>query len=197
MEYPSIQAARLPGAEPIKDEHGRQISSLNNFWEWAYSNTVDNAQRGVLAEYLVACALGVAGGVRTNWEKYDLLTPEGISVEVKASGYIQNWYQKKLSTATFSIQPTLAWDEKTATYATEKTRQADVYVFCLHKHTEQESVNPLDLSQWDFYILPTSVLNEKAGAQKSIRLNALISMGAKKVEYGAIHQTIIEMASHK
>ena len=48
---------------------------------------MDNAERGALAEYLVACALGGGEGVRVNWDKYDLLSPEGIAVEVKSSGY--------------------------------------------------------------------------------------------------------------
>ena len=59
---------------------------------------MDNAERGALAEYLVACALGVADNVRVNWDKYDLLSPEGIAVEVKSSGYLQSWDQNELST---------------------------------------------------------------------------------------------------
>lgn len=193
MQYPSIEATRLTGAEPILDESGENVSSLNDFWSWAYSNTVDNAQRGILAEYLVACALGVNSGVRTNWDKYDLVSPEGISVEVKSSGYIQSWEQEKLSTASFGIQPTHGWDSKTNSYAESKTRQADIYVFCLHKHKEQETINPLDLSQWEFYLLPTKVLNEKAGGQRTAQLSSLIKMGAEKCEFGRIHQRITEL----
>ena len=120
---------------------------------------MDNAERGALAEYLVACALGVADNVRVNWDKYDLLSPEGIAVEVKSSGYLQSWDQNELSTLSFGIQLTFGWDSATNTYSQELVRQSDIYVFCVHKHTDQDTINPLDIVQWDFYLLPTRILN--------------------------------------
>ena len=61
-------------------------------------------------------------------------------------------------------------------------RQADVYVFALENCTIQDMVNPnpLDLSQWEFYVLPTSKLNER-GAQANIKLPQLVALGARKV----------------
>lgn len=61
-------------------------------------------------------------------------------------------------------------------------RQADVYVFALENCTIQDMVNPnpLDLSQWEFYVLPTSKLNER-GAQGTISLPLLAKLGARKV----------------
>jgi hypothetical protein len=48
----------------------------------------------------------------------------------------------------------------------------------------------LDLDQWEFYVLPTSVLNETVGTQKTIGLNSLEKLGALKVKFGSIGQTI-------
>ena len=165
MNYPSIIPTRLSGSEPITTETGKQVSDLTSFWSWAYSNVMDNAERGTLAEYLVACALGVNDNVRVNWDKYDLLSPEGIAVEVKSSGYLQSWDREKLSALSFGIQPTFGWDSTTNRYSQELVRQSDIYVFCVHKHTDQDTVNPLDIAQWDFYLLPTRILNEQSGAQ--------------------------------
>ncbi|WP_294785756.1 hypothetical protein [uncultured Eubacterium sp.] len=169
------------------------MSDLNSFWSWAYSNIMDNAERGALAEYLVAYALGVADNIRVNWDKYDLLSPEGIAVEVKSSGYLQSWDQEKLSALSFGIQPTFGWDSTTNTYSQELTRQSDIYVFCVHKHTDQDTVNPLDIAQWDFYLLPTKVLNAKACAQKRANLPSLIKMGAEKCDFEHIHARIVEL----
>ena len=47
-----------------------------------------NAERGIFAEYLVACALGVQNNPRIEWDRYDLVSQEGISVEIKTSGYL-------------------------------------------------------------------------------------------------------------
>lgn len=193
MNYPPIKPQRLKGTEPITDEQGKTVSDLNSFWKWAYSNVMDNAERGALAEYLVACALGVNGNVRVNWDKYDLLSPEGISVEVKSSGYLQSWGQDRLSSLSFGIQPTYGWDNSSNTYDTQLSRQADIYVFCIHKHTKQETVNPLDIAQWDFYLLPTTILNQKAGEQKSVSLSSLIRMGAEQCDYRNLHERIIKL----
>lgn len=193
MKYPIIEPKRLQGSEQIADEYGNIVSTLSDFWSWAYSNTMDNTQRGIFAEYIIACALGISDKVRMNWDKYDLISTEGISVEVKCSGYLQSWEQDKLSAIEFGIQPTYGWDSRTNTYSEEKTRQADIYVFCVHKHKDQDTVNPLDLSQWEFYLIPTRVLNEKAGKQKRASLSSLIKMGAVKCEYKDIHSRIVKL----
>lgn len=78
--------------------------------------------------------MGIQNKERIAWDKYDLLSAEGIAIEVKTSGYLQTWEQKGLSKLIFGIQPTLAWDSKTNEYDTLKKRQADIYVFCVHKH---------------------------------------------------------------
>lgn len=189
-EYPMIKPQRLDGCEPIINEEGTAVSSVGDFWSWAYSNVIDNAERGALAEYIVAKALGVADDVRINWDKYDLLTKEGISVEVKSSGYIQSWEQKGLSSPGFGIQPTHGWDSITNTYSEEANRQARVYVFCLHSCKEQAIVNPLDIAQWEFYILPTEVLNEELKEQKRVSLSTLIRIGAQKCRFEEIYDVV-------
>lgn len=193
MSYPAIPAQRRSGKEPLIDAHGNTVSQLSAFWGWAYSDLVGNTERGALAEYIVACALGVQDNVRVNWDRYDLLSPEGIAIEVKSSGYIQTWAQEKPSSLIFGVQPTYGWDSQTNQYTTEKVRQSDIYVFCVHKHLEQESVNPLDLSQWDFYLLPTQTLNEAVGGQKTISLPSLLKIGAEKCAFENLHARMIQL----
>ena len=193
MKYPQIKAKFLTGSEAITDSNSGEIAKLIDFWSWAYSDLIGNTERGALAEYIVACALGIQKNEKISWSKYDLLSPEGISIEVKTSGYIQTWEQDKPSALVFGIQPTYGWDEKTNTYDDAKKRQADIYVFCVHKHLEQETINPLDIKQWDFYILPTKILNEKVGNQKKISLNSLLKIGAKKSEFENLHEMIMNL----
>ena len=149
---------------------GKNICSVVDFWRWAYSDLVGNAERGALAEFIVACALGIQDSERVSWDKYDLLTKEGIAIEVKTSGYLQTWEQVNLSKLIFGISPTYGWDSKTNKYDEAKKRQSDIYVFCVHKHTEQETANPLLISQWDFYLMPTVTLNKKFGCQNQKNL---------------------------
>ena len=44
-------------------------------------------RRGLLAEYIVAHALDLADAVRSEWDAYDLLLPNGIKIEVKSRNY--------------------------------------------------------------------------------------------------------------
>ena len=132
-----------------------------NFWRWSQSDLISNSLRGILAEYLVATVLGVDGGIRTEWDAYDLTSENGVKIEVKSSAYIQSWQQVSDSNISFNIKKTKGWNSKTNEYSNELKRQADVYVFCLLKHRDKETVNPLNLNQWEFYILPTKILNEK------------------------------------
>lgn len=190
MKYPAILTTKKSGEEELIDPSGQPVGKLQDFWQWAYSDLIGNAERGLLAEYIVACALGLTDEGRVEWDKYDLKTKDGISVEIKTSGYIQTWGQQKLSSLQFGIRETLAWDNETNEYEAEVKRQADVYVFCVHKHKDQETINPLDLRQWEFYVLSTRDLNEKVGNQKSIGLGRLMEIGAVKSSFEKLSETI-------
>ena len=191
--YPAITATQRIGDEPILSPDKKQIGNLIDFWRWAHSDLMGNAERGAIAEYIVATALNINHNPRVSWDKYDLLSDKGIAVEVKTSGYIQTWEQKTVSKLIFGIQPTHAWDSNTNEYETVQKRQADVYIFCVHKHTDQQTVNPLDISQWDFYLMPTRIINEKLKNQKTATLSTLIKHGAEKCDYYSINQRIAEI----
>ena len=187
---PAIEVTKKNGNEPFQ-VNGRSISSnLLSFWQWSSSDLVGNALRGVLAEYIVALAVGSADGVRTEWDAFDIQTSEGIKIEVKSGAYIQSWKQKKLSTIQFGIRPTQGWDARTNTYSKQRVRQSDIYVFCVLSHRDQETINPLDLDQWLFYVIPTRMLDEAVGGQKSITLSSLLQLDPKEVRYGGIHSAI-------
>ena len=76
-------------------------------------------------------------------------------------------------------------------------RQSDIYVFCVHKHTDQQTVDPLQISQWDFYLIPTQILNEKFGNQKTASLSSLIKAGTEKCEYDNLAERITERIPSK
>ena len=182
---------RKTGQEGIIDGQGRTVSTIQEYWQWAYSSLLGNTERGNYAEYLVAVALGIANTTRIEWDKYDLKSPNGATVEVKASGYLQTWSQEKLSTPIFSIRPTMAWDYETNQYEKTSKRQAEVYVFCVHHYKKKdEGLNPLDLSQWGFYVLPTKILDKKMPTQKTIRLDRLKSLGAVSASFGELKDVI-------
>ncbi|GAB7497490.1 hypothetical protein Bwad002_18410 [Bilophila wadsworthia] len=166
--------------------------TLQDFWAWAFSDLVSNTERGKLAEYIVATAMGCDEGTSPTWGSFDLLSPEGIKIEVKTSAYIQSWEQKNFSRIEFSIAESLYWDG--VAYAKEKKRQADVYVFCVLKHKEQDTINPLDLEQWDFYPVSTAILNETVKGQKTICLARVAELcGRGPCTYQMLRKAVVEV----
>jgi hypothetical protein len=104
--FDALKVKRKTGDEPLHLAGHSTEFNLLGFWQWAFSNLASNALRGVLAEYIVACDLGVSAGTRTEWDAYDLKTPEGIKVEVKSAAYLQSWQQSAHSKVCFDIRPT-------------------------------------------------------------------------------------------
>jgi hypothetical protein len=147
---------------------------LLSFWQWSVSDLVSNVTRGVLAEFIVARALGICtDGVRDDWAAFDLVTAKGVKIEVKSAAFVQSWHQAKLSRISFLTPATRAWDNETSTQSPDAKRQADVYVFALLAHTDKGTIDPLDVGQWRFYVLPTSELDARTRSQHSITLGTL------------------------
>ena len=190
-DYPALKTEKKNGNECFINIE--PTVCLSDFWSWAYSDLVGNTERGKLAEFIISIAMNCADGISETWGAYDILSPEGIKIEVKTSAYIQSWHQIKLSDIKFGIQKTTAWNPNTNTYTTESTRQADIYVFCVQNCKIQEDLNPLDVAQWDFYPVTTETLNKELGNQKTVGLSRLIKIGAKKCSYNELRSTILSM----
>jgi hypothetical protein len=159
----------LQSGHPIPNLDGRTVG---DFWRCAYSDVRSNTTRSVFAEYIVGLALGVVNKPRVEWDSVDLRYGD-FKVEVKASGYCQSWFQKKPSSILFSIRKAIFWNPATGAYEGEATRSADVYVFCVHAEREKSKANVLDVSTWEFYVVPTRTLNQAFGAAKSLSLSSV------------------------
>ncbi len=182
------EAFRLGGEEMPFNVHG--------FWAWSVSDLVSNATRGRLAEYIVAKACGVGTShPRDEWAAVDLETPKGVLVEVKSAAYVQSWHQEKLSAISFGVKKTLKWDPETNRQGEEPERTADVYVFALLAHQEQSTLDPLNLDQWEFYVLPTCVLNERKRSQHSITLPSLKKLNAGPHGFSELRGAVLQASS--
>ncbi|MDR7300861.1 hypothetical protein [Haloactinomyces albus] len=190
IEYQATSVTPKTGREPLTSQVRNYGAHLADFWRWASSDLLSNTLRGTLAEYIVALALGgVDGRVRREWDAVDLITPEGIRVEVKSAAYLQTWVQERPSQITFGIAPTYGWYAETNSYSTERRRQADAYVFCLLHHTDKATVDPLNLDQWTFLVMATSKLNESVGDQSRIGLAGLRTHGAIEASFEDLYST--------
>lgn len=192
-ELGPIKLKRREGDEPFHVE-GRTLGfDLLSFWQWLSSDVVSNATRGVLAEYLVAQALGVArGSVREEWTPYDLEALDGTRVEVKSAAYIQSWHQDQFSRIIFRVPKTCAWDKATNRQSGYMRRQAEVHVFALLAHTDQETLDPLDVSKWEFFVVPTTSLDNRKRSLHSITLRSLRELSGRSVSYARLRRAVKE-----
>lgn len=196
-KLPRIVARRLCGSESFT-ERGRALGfDVLSFWRWGWSDLLNNATRGVLAEYLVAQALGVAdGAVREPWDAYDLTSREGIKIEVKSASYIQSWFQSQYSKIGFRVPRTRAWDAESNRHATDSKRQADVYVFCVLACRDPEVLDPCDVAQWEFYVVPTSALDRSVRGGHSLTFGSLQAL-CTPVEHGRLADAVREAAAER
>ncbi len=172
--FGALGAHRRRGDERFRSR-GRELPfELVDFWRWSASDLVSNATRGVLAEYLVAQALGLdLAGVRDEWAPVDLMTASGVRIEVKSAAYLQAWRQRGPSKPSFDIAPTRLSDPRPAGEREGTVRRADIYVFALLAHLDKRTLDPLDLDQWEFHLVPTSRLDELHPGQQRLGLAAV------------------------
>ena len=152
--------------------------------------------RGVVGEYWVANALDILHKRRHGWETWDFETENGIRIEVKTSGYLQSWHKpgQKPSNPVFGINAVNVKEDPDRGLSAGRYRPANVYVFCFHLSLDLSTLDPLDISQWEFYVLATRVLDAKRPNGKTIGLTPLKRLGAKKVVHSDLRDAITRAA---
>lgn len=182
-----LKIDRRSGTEVFHEDGRSSGFDVLDFWRWSTSDLVMNTTRGILAEYIVARALGVSTNrAREEWGAFDLKTRDGMRVEVKSSAYVQSWAQEKLSTIQFVVRKRLGWDPDTNVMDTEARWHADVYVFALLAHQDKASIDPLNLAQWQFWAVVTKDLDRRSRSQHSITLKSLHELAGDPVDFGGL-----------
>lgn len=160
-------------------------TSLLDFWTWAFSDLCDDDLKGIFAEWIVLKLLSIQGVRRISWANSDIITPEGVRIEIKATSYWQSW---KLIDEMGALRPTPLHPIPSKTqirFSGLKARDAvttsiipdpqlfksHIYIFAFQHETDIERWNAMDLSQWEFYTLPVSTVSSLGW--KSITLSML------------------------
>lgn len=172
---------------------GKEVFSVLDFWRYRYGYLA--GQSPEIAEFLVARALGIEKAENVAyWTAYDM-SYRGMRIEVKSTEYVHSWNKKRVSDVrTFSIAPSnnKYWGNEKAG---KLSRQNDLYVFCLNTNKEVQNPRPLNLDDWEFFIVETARINryaEKNGNpnQKKISLNVVSRMAKHAVKWMDLKQEI-------
>ena len=148
--------------------------TILDFWRWHFSELYN--MQNTIAEFIVARALGLTEAYNAgDWTLFDM-EYRSKRIEVKETSYMHAWQtddEPKSKARTFGITKAYEkYQDNTSTFE----RQNDIYVFCLNTGETRETANPLKLENWEFYVVPTSVINEKCGNAKTISLSRLRKM---------------------
>jgi hypothetical protein len=164
--------------------------TVRDFWSWALSDLRMNTVRSLLAEYLVAHALGMADRPRLEWDAADVRLPEG-SVEVKAAAYVQAWAQQRPSKIVFSGLKARTWSPE-AGYTAEADYNSDAYVFALLSDTDPDVYDALNTDNWQFWVLPRAAIANLG--QRSVSLSRIQHLAGPAIAYrelaAAVHSVL-------
>lgn len=194
MRYPVMN-----GNERFRIHDSLRNETVKDFWAWSMSRLLADGPRGDLAEFIVNTALGEdITNAKRGWGECDIVY-NGVRLEVKCSSMLQAWERKTPAKPVFSIGKTLNCDirETETGYryvgrdGLPAKRRSELYVFCLFSGTDRETADPMDLDQWEFYIVPTQLINDKCGDKRTISLSALKTLGISAVDYSGI-KTVVD-----
>ena len=153
--------------------------NMVDYWSFCYSNVFD--EHGAIAEFVVAKALGLERPTnKKQWTLYDIRY-RNKRVEVKVTAYYHSFNDElEISQARVFGIPRKEGKEylNDELVVGDFVRQNDVYVFCLIKGMTLEDSYPLNLNNWEFYVVPTSTINELAREQKTISLGRVREIAA-------------------
>lgn len=173
--YKRIPVRKLTGSERFTNTKDRDFS-VQEFWQYGFSNLNSNVLRGALAEFLVENALKdkVEIEVRSPWGDYDVLY-NGKKIEVKCCSYIQDWDQNQFTKILWSgLKATELYYSDAVKKQSELSRVADyksdVYVLTLFKHQDHATLDILDMAQWCFYVLTQDQVREVSKDGNSVSL---------------------------
>lgn len=188
----------MNGNEPFTFEQKQIQPTVKDFWAWAMSRLIADGPRGDLAEFIVNTALGMDTTIpKKGWGECDIVY-NGIRIEIKCSSVLQAWDRDQPSKPVFSISKTyscdIGHDGDRYVYVghddSEPQRRSEIYVFCLFANEDRATANPMSLDQWQFYIVPTKLINEVYPNRRTLTLPGMNKLGAIPHNYSEIKSQI-------
>lgn len=188
----------LHGNEHFSFGQDKLPATVKDFWAWAMSRLIADGPRGDLAEFIVNTALGMDTTIpKKGWGECDIVY-NGTRIEIKCSSVLQAWDRDRPSNPVFSISKTyscdIGQDGDRYVYVghddSEPQRRSEIYVFCLFANEDRATADPMALDQWQFFIVPTQLINEVYPNRRTLTLPGMKKLRAEPHTYSEIKPEI-------
>ena len=166
--------------------------TVTQFREWALADLKSPTTKGMIAEYLVRCAIGLDSAPALDWDYIDIRTESG-SIEVKSASALSNGPIPQPIDRSFGIAIKKRWDAAANNWAPHDLtrRHADIYVFCLHNELDPQQAHPLDTAQWQFWVITSAMIDKKCGLNaKTVGVGRLKKM-AQAVFFQSLKNSVV------
>ena len=163
---------------------------FSDFWRFHFSNIYDLQDK--IAEFIVSKALGIDTAQNDQyWTLWDV-SYRGKRIEVKETSYYHSFNEegKVSNQRVFGITKANGSYDPSISGNVEFCRQNDIYVFCLNTGDTRDTSYPLNLNNWEFYVVPTAFIDEKCGDNKSISLGRIKKFGFSAKRYDELKSEI-------
>lgn len=135
-------------------ELSERKSTVHDFWKWAFSFVNENTLRGILAQYLVAWAIGDDRDFYDPWRSYDLTAPTGKRIEIKTTAKAQVWeHGEENRKPKFEVTEKAYYTHEKGLDYSNIDFHADIYVLCHYKYEDSNTMDATNLSHWEFWVL--------------------------------------------
>ena len=153
--------------------HGeREDFTVLDFWRWCFSDLYEI--RSKVAEYLVVKALEIADESKAGYWSAQYITyrKKRIGIRVACSNDNQVAGAKRLTR-----------------HIDIRTRENDIFVFCMNEGAATDKSNLLRLDKWTFYVMPLWYIRAESGEARTIT-QAKVKRLAKAVSFYELRQMV-------
>ena len=163
------------GEEPFRGD-GASLR-LIDYWRWSGSSLMDNTARGMLAEFSsrwpsVARKSHASSGNDSTCALHRASRSRSRAPPLSSRGSRPLRVRSSLRSAA------TGWDPKTGQYI-EKARRWRIST-CF---VSWRAPDPLDVDKWQFFVLPSAVLDDACRQQQTIRLGPLKQLSPRACTY--------------
>jgi len=147
--------------------------TLADFWTWAFSDLAGDRTLDTLSEFVVGLALENLERARSSCAPP--ITYLGKRIEIRAARWNGSLDEWSLNNIRFDISPEFAREKKGRDMGSWR-RQAECYVFCLFAHIGSNQGGPLNVENWEFYVVERESLDEHLGPKRRVKLLEICRM---------------------